>query len=586
MKRTHTCNELTSKDIGNKVCLQGWVHSRRDHGGVIFLDLRDRQGLTQVVFEPGGKFFSDAEHLRREDCIEVHGMVRSRPKGMANPNLYTGDVEVDAKKLVIHNKAAVTPFEVDDRIVAHDDLRLTYRYLDLRRPVMQRNLLMRHTAAQAARKFLSSQGFIEIETPLLVRSTPEGARDYIVPSRMHPGMFYALPQSPQLYKQLLMVSGCDRYFQLARALRDEDLRADRQPEHTQIDLEMSFPEMEDLFSIGEGVISAIYKECIKVELKKPFPRLSYQEAVEKYGTDKPDMRYDLFLHDVTALAQTSDFNVFKDVIAHGGVVKCLCVPRDLGRNDLDASISFCQQNGAKGMAWARVTEQGMESTIAKFFSLLLQKEIIQKTGAKKGNTLLFIADKVKLTNAVLDKLRQKLAQDLGLLKGKENTFSFCWVSNFPLFEWNDEEDRWDAAHHPFCMPYEEDLKYLETDPGKVRCTQYDLVLNGIELASGSIRIHTPEIQEKVMKVIGLTKRDLENKFGFLLRSFTYGAPPHGGMGIGFDRVVATMLGIHDIRDVIAFPKNKAAQCPMDGSPSPVDVKQLKELHVKLDVVKK
>lgn len=586
MKRTHTCNELTIQDVGKKACIQGWVHSRRDHGGVIFLDVRDRYGLTQIVFEPGCKPFSEAEHLRREDCIEVHGKVRPRPKGMANPNLCTGEVEVEASEMTLHNKSAVAPFEVEDRVVASDDLRLKFRYLDLRRPLMQRNLLIRHKAAQAARKFLSSQNFLEIETPLLVRSTPEGARDYIVPSRVNPGTFYALPQSPQLYKQLLMVSGCDRYFQLPRCLRDEDLRADRQPEHTQIDLEMSFPELDDLFAVGEGVISAIYKECINVELKKPFRRITHTEAMEKYGTDKPDLRYELFLHDVTSLTKKSDFKVFKDVIEKGGVVKCLCAPKDISRNELDGYITFCQQNGAKGMAWARVTDGGMESTISKFFSPALQKEIIQKTGAKKTNTLLFIADTFKVTHAVLDKLRQKLARDLGLLKGKENEFKFCWVMDFPLFEWNEESDKWEPAHHPFCMPYESDLQYLETDPGKVHCTQYDLVLNGIELASGSIRIHKPELQERVMKVIGLTKKDLENKFGFLLESFNYGAPPHGGMGIGFDRVVASMLNLIDIREVIAFPKNKAAQCPMDGSPSDVDTKQLKELHIKLDVVKK
>ena len=505
---------------------------------------------------------------------------------MANPNLYTGEVEVEAGEMTLHNKAGVAPFEVEDRITASDDLRLKFRYLDLRRPLMQRNLMTRHKAAQAARKFLSSQNFIEVETPLLVRSTPEGARDYIVPSRVNPCTFYALPQSPQLYKQLLMVSGCDRYFQIARCLRDEDLRADRQPEHSQIDLEMSFPELEDLFAVGEGVVSAIYKECINVELKKPFRRITHREAMERYGTDKPDLRYELFLHDVTDLTKKSDFKVFKDVIEKGGMVKCVAAPKDISRNELDTYISFCQQNGAKGMAWARVTDGGMESTIAKFFSPALQKEIIQKTGAKKGHTIMFIADTQKTTHAVLDKLRQKLAHDLGLLKGKENNFQFCWVMDFPLFEWNEDEEKWEPAHHPFCMPYEEDLKYLETDPGKVHCTQYDLVLNGIELASGSIRIHKPELQERVMKVIGLTKKDLENKFGFLLESFTYGAPPHGGMGIGFDRVVASMLGIADIREVIAFPKNKAAQCPMDGSPSDVDQKQLKELHIKLDMVKK
>ena len=587
MKRTHTCEQLTKDDVGKNVCIQGWVNTRRDHGGVIFVDLRDRYGLTQAVFEPGSKGFTDAEHLRREDCIEVHGKVRPRPEGMANPKMYTGDVEVEVADLVIHNKADVSPIDVDvdDRNLASDETRLKYRFLDLRRPTMQRNITIRHKAAQAARRFLTSQNFLEIETPVLVRSTPEGARDYVVPSRVNPGNFYALPQSPQLYKQILMVSGFDRYFQLARCLRDEDLRADRQPEHTQIDLEMSFPDLDDLYTIGEGVMKAIFKDCAGVDLPTPFPRLKFKETVEKYGTDKPDLRYELFLTNVSDIVKKSDFKVFTDVIANGGVVKCLAPEKDFSRNELDDYISFCQQNGVKGMAWARITETGMESSIAKFLSPAVQKELIDATGAKPGSTLMFIADRIKTTHAVLDKLRQKLAQDLGLLEGKEKEFNFCWVTDFPLYEWNEDEDRWDPAHHLFCMPAEDDIKHLEDNPGNVHCTQYDLVLNGVELASGSIRIHKPEIQERVMKVIGLTKKDLEEKFGFLLNTFKFGAPPHGGMGIGFDRVVALLLGLHDIREVIAFPKNKAAQCPMDGSPNPIDTKQLKELNIKLDIVK-
>jgi len=583
MKRTHTCGELGKKDDKKAVCLQGWVNSRRDHGGVIFVDLRDRYGLTQVVFNPSCKGFEQAEHLRREDCIEAHGKVRPRPKDMANPNMKTGEIEVNVDQLVILNKAEIPPLEVDDRIVASDDVRLKYRYLDLRRPVMQHHLAMRHKAAQAAREFLSSQDFLEIETPFLIKSTPEGARDYIVPSRVNPGKFYALPQSPQLYKQILMCSGMDRYFQLARCLRDEDLRADRQPEHTQIDLEMSFVEPNDVHTVVEGLMKAIWQKCLAYDLKTPFPKIPHKEAVEKYGTDKPDIRYELFLHDISTIVKEADFGVFKEVVAKGNVVKCIACPSDLPRKEIDRYIEFCQKLGAKGMAWMRYKDKKLESNIAKFFSPAIQEKLIAAVQPKDGSILMFIADTEKLTNQVLDKLRQELAKQLKLFDPKE--FRFCWITDFPLFEWNEEEEKWDPAHHPFCMPKAEDMKYLETDPGKVYCTQYDMVMNGWELGSGSVRIHDAEIQERVMKVIGLSKKELEAKFGFLLEAFKYGAPPHGGIGIGFDRTVTLLLGLSDIREVIAFPKNKAAECPMDGSPGDVPEKSLKELHIKIDVGK-
>ncbi len=583
MKRTHTCGVLTAKEIGKEVCLQGWVNSRRDHGGVIFVDLRDKYGLTQVVFNPGIKNFPIAEHLRREDVIEVHGNVRARPKNMENQKLKTGMIEVEVKLFEMLNKAETPPLEVDDNIVADDELRLKYRYIDLRRPVMQSLLQSRFEAAMAVRTTLQNLDFIEVETPMLVKPTPEGARDYIVPSRVHPGKFYALPQSPQLYKQILMVAGVDKYFQLARCLRDEDLRADRQPEHTQIDIEMSFVEREDVFEVVEKVIAAVWKTK-DIAIKMPFQKIKHAEVVAKYGTDKPDLRYDLFLSDVTAIAQKSDFTVFKSVITQGGIVKCIAAPKDLARNEIDDLIAFCQQYGAKGMAWMRVTEKGLESNIAKFFSDAVQKELLKTTGAKPGSILMFIADKPHITNQVLDKLRQELAKRLNLIK--HNEFKFCWITDFPFFEWNEEEEKWDAAHNPFSMIRAEDLPYLEKDPARVLCYQYDLVLNGWELGSGSIRINKPELQERVLRMLGLSAEQVQKKFGFMLEAYKYGAPIHGGIGIGFDRVVALLNGIYDIREVIAFPKNKAAECPMDGSPSEVDEKQLKELHLKMDVGKK
>ena len=431
---------------------------------------------------------------------------------------------------------------------------------------------------------MSDQNFIEVETPILVKSTPEGARDYVVPSRVNPGKFYALPQSPQLYKEILMVSGIDRYFQLAKCLRDEDLRADRQPEHTQIDIEMSFVEIEDIHKIVEGLIKSIFKEAMNIDIHTPFPKIPHKDSVDKYGCDKPDIRYELFLHDVSDIAKQSDFGVFKDVIANGGIVKCIVCPEDITRNEIDKYIKFCQDLGAKGMAWMKVTNDGLESNIVKFFSGDLQKKLVEKTCAKPGNIIMFIADKPRISNQILDKLRQDLAKKLNLYNPKE--FKFCWIIDFPLFEWNEEEEKWDAAHNPFCKPKEEDMQYLESDPGRVYCNQYDLVLNGWELASGSIRINRPEIQERVMKILGHTKEQLEKKFGFLLEAFRYGAPPHGGIGIGFDRTVALMLGLSDIREVVAFPKNKSAECPMDGCPSEVDDKQMKELSLKCEIVKK
>ncbi len=583
MKRTHTCGELTAKEKGKEVCLQGWVHTHRNHGGLIFINMRDRYGITQAVVNPDSTIFKDAEKLHKEDCVEIYGKVISRPDNMKNPDMKTGEIEIEVNKIAVLCKTDVLPTEVEDEVLATEDTRMKYRYLDLRRPIVQKNIIMRHNAAQAARKFLSSQGFLEIETPMLVRSTPEGARDYIVPSRVNPGRFYALPQSPQLYKQLLMVAGFDRYFQLPRCLRDEDLRADRQPTHTQIDLEMSFPELDDLFAVGEGVMKNIFKECLDYDVDSPFPRIGFQESMDKYGTDKPDIRYELFLNNVSDIVKNSEFKVFKDIVAEGGSVKCINPPAEFTRKDIDKYEKMVKSLGAKGLAWAKVADGKLDGGISKFLSEEEQKNLIKTTGAKDKSTIFFMAGKMKLVNQYLDKLRQDVAKDLKLYNPKD--FKFCWITEFPLFEWNEDENKWDAMHHLFCMPKEEDLKHLEDDPGKVYCTQYDFVLNGVELASGSIRINNPEIQERVMKVIGMDKKEAEKKFGFLLKAFSYGAPPHGGMGIGFDRVVALMCGTTDIREVIAFPKNKNAESLMDESPNEATSEQLKELHIKKDLKK-
>lgn len=580
MKRTHNCGELKGTDKGKDVELSGWVHSRRDHGGVIFIDLRDRYGLTQIVFNPDCKFFDEADKLRREDCVHINGKVRSRKEGMVNPNLDTGEIEIIVSELEILNKSEVPPLEVDDRKEANEEMRLKYRYIDLRRPIMSKRLFLRHKAAQSVRNFLNNNAFMEIETPLLIRATPEGARDYVVPSRTNPGKFFSLPQSPQLYKQILMVSGMDRYYQIARCLRDEDLRKDRQPEFTQIDMEMSFVEEEDVINLTENLIKKVWKDTIDADIKTPFLRMSYEDAMNKYGSDKPDLRFDLELIDVTDIVKKSDFSVFKDAEC----VKCLNPEKEFSRKEFDQYIDLCTKNGAKGMAWMKVTEKGLESSIVKFFSKETQDELVKATGSKKGSSLMFIADKKKKTNEILGELRLKLGEDLGLIKKGE--FKFCWVNDFPLFEFDEDLNRWMPMHHIFSMPKEDKIKLLDSEPGKVTGYLYDIVLNGTELGGGSIRIHRKDIQEQVLKVIGMDYKQAEERFGFLLESFKYGAPPHGGLALGFDRMCALLNGINDIREVMAFPKNKNAECPMDGCPSEVDKDQLKELSIKLDIVKK
>ena len=582
LKRTNTCGKLTKKSIKKKVVLSGWVSSSRDHGGIIFIDLRDRYGLTQVVFDPehDKKTHKEAERLRREDVISVQGKVRARGKGLENPKLKTGEIEVLVDELEVLSKAETPPLEIDDRIEANEDLRLKYRYLDLRRPVMQKHLLMRNNAAQAAREYLNKNNFLEIETPILVRATQEGARDYIVPSRINPGKFYALPQSPQLYKQILMVSGCDRYYQMARCLRDEDLRQDRQPEHTQIDVEMSFVNAEDVIEMVEGLYKYMMKKVLNVDIKYEFPKISHKDAMDKYGCDKPDLRFGLELTDVTDIAKSSDFNVFNKAEK----VKCINPEDKFSRNEIDDLIDFAISIGSKGMAWMRVTEKGLESNIAKFFNKDTQKKLIEKTKAKKGTILFFIADNEKNTNEILSKIRVEVGKRLKLINEKE--FKFCWVVDFPLFEWDEDEKKWMPSHHIFTAPKKEHIQFLDKNPGRVYADLYDLVLNGLELGSGSIRETNPVTQEKMMKIIGLSHEEARKKFGFLMEAFKYGTPPHGGMGLGFDRIVALMCGYNDIREVIAFPKNKDAECPMDNSPSDVPEQQIKELNIKLDLVKK
>ena len=582
LKRTNTCGELTIKDIKKEASLNGWVSSTRDHGGIIFIDLRDRYGITQVVFDPEHKKKEHglAETLRREDVIAVKGKAMARGKGLENPKLKTGQMEVLVDEVEVLNKAITPPLEIDDRVEAGEDLRLKYRYLDLRRPKMQRHLQVRHNAAIAAREYLNKNNFLEIETPILVRATPEGARDYIVPSRVNPGRFYALPQSPQLYKQILMVSGCDRYYQLARCLRDEDLRQDRQPEHTQIDLEMSFVNAEDVIEMVEGLYKHMMKRVLNVDIKYKFPRISHKESMERYGTDKPDLRFGLELIDVTDVVKKSDFQVFNKAEK----IKCVNPEDKFSRNEIDSLIDYALSVGSKGMAWMRVTDKGLESNIVKFFNKEVQKKLVQKTKAKKGSILFFIADNQKNVNEILSKIRIEIGKRLNLINDKD--FKFCWVVDFPLFEWDEDENAWKPSHHIFTAPKNEHIEFLDKDPGKVRADLYDLVVNGIELGSGSIREINPATQEKLMKVIGLTHEQTQKKFGFLMESFKYGTPPHGGIGLGFDRIVAVMCGYNDIREVIAFPKNKDAECPMDGSPSGVDEKQLKELNIKMDLVKK
>ena len=586
MKRTHMCNDLSLKDVLEKVTVMGWVHKRRDLGGVIFIDLRDRSGILQIVFhmDDDEEIFRKAETLRNEYVIAVRGIVVKRDPETINPKIDTGEIEVKVNELRILSVAETPPIYIEENTDANELLRLKYRYLDLRRPDMQKNIILRHKIAKLARDYYDSNGFIEIETPMLTRSTPEGARDYLVPSRLHPGKFFALPQSPQLFKQILMISGFDKYYQLARCFRDEDLRADRQPEFTQIDVEMSFVDVDDVISINEGFVKKAFKEILGIEFSEPFVRLSYQEAMDRFGSDKPDMRFGLELIDLSDIVKNSGFRVFSDPIKNGGSVRAINAKgcgEKFSRREIDSLEDFAKENRAKGMAWIVVEENEIKSAISKYLGEEEMKAILNRVNAAPGDLICFAADKNEIVWNVLGQLRLEIARKLDLIK--KNEYKFLWVTKFPLLEYSEEEGRWVAKHHPFTSPMDEDVKYMETDPGRVRAKAYDLVLNGVELGGGSIRIHTQDLQSKMFKLLGFSNEQASERFGFLLEAFKYGTPPHGGMAFGFDRLVMLMAGRNTIRDVIAFPKIQNSSCPLTNAPDKVDDKQLKELHIKITV---
>lgn len=582
--RTHTCGKLNESNIDEKVVLNGWVDTRRDLGGVIFIDLRDRYGITQIVFEPHYNFESHnhAKELRSEFVISIEGKVRHRPDGTENSQLPAGYIEVMADKLIILNHAKTPPFPIKDGNETNEDLRLRYRYLDLRRPSVQKNLLLRHQMYQITRKYFDSHNFVEVETPVLMKSTPEGARDYLVPSRVHKGKFYALPQSPQQYKQLLMVSGLDRYFQIVKCFRDEDLRADRQPEFTQIDVEMSFIDQEDIFEIVEGLMKQFFREVKNYELQIPVPRLTFAEAMERYGSDKPDLRFDLPMVTLNDVLADSSFRVYQDSIQKGGIVTSMLVPGcgEYTRNQLDVITDFVKKQGAAGLVWIRVKEDGLDSPTVKFLSEDEQKNMTEKLNAKPGDLILIITGPKHKALSVMGLLRLEMARRLDLIK-PDSAPALLWVTDFPLFEWDQDTQRFYAMHHPFTSPRLEDIELMKTDPGSVKARAYDLVLNGNEIAGGSIRIHNSDLQSLMFKVLGITDEEAEYKFGFLINAFRYGAPPHGGIAFGFDRMAMIFAGESSIREVIAFPKTASAVSLMDDSPSTVSEEQLKELHIKI-----
>jgi aspartyl-tRNA synthetase len=585
LKRSHSCNDLAADNVGEVVTLMGWVLRRRDHGGVIFIDLRDRWGITQVVFNPEihAEVHAKAHQLRNEWVIAVQGRVERRPPDMENPNLKTGAIEVLVDTFRILNSSLTPPFPLDEEVEVSENLRLKYRYIDLRRPSMAANLMMRHSAVQSVRTYLDQNNFLEIETPVLTRSTPEGARDYLVPSRVNAGKFYALPQSPQLFKQLLMISGMDRYYQIVRCFRDEDLRADRQPEFTQIDMELSFVGEEDIYEIIEGMMLKLFKDVLDIELSAPFARMNYEEAMARFGTDRPDTRFALELVDLTEVIRDCGFNVFQTVVKKGGLVKSINAKGcgDFSRKDLDDLTEYVSQFGAKGLAWVKVKAEGeWQSPITKFFTDAEREAISNELGAQENDVLFFVADTGSIVNQALSELRLEMGRRLGLINN--GTYNFVWVVDFPLLEYDHDEKRHVAVHHPFTAPKEEDVELLERDPGQVRSKAYDLVLNGIEIGGGSIRIHLKELQDVIFKALGISKEEAGDKFGFLLQALELGAPPHGGIAFGLDRLLMILAGRDSIRDVIAFPKTQKATCPLTEAPASVARKQLTELYLRPD----
>ena len=583
-RRTHTCGELRESNIGQNVVLNGWVDRRRDLGGVIFIEIRDRHGITQIVFEPtfNEQAHNAAKDLRSEFVISVEGVVRKRPADTDNPDLATGHIDVMVNNLVILNQAETPPFAIKDDIETHEDLRLKYRYLDLRRPKLQKSLILRHQMAQITRQYFDENGFIEVETPVLMKSTPEGARDFLVPSRVHKGKFYALPQSPQQYKQLLMVAGMDRYFQIVKCFRDEDLRADRQLEFTQIDVEMSFIDQEDIFTIVEGLMQRFFKHVWNRELQIPLPRLSFDEAMEKYGSDKPDLRFDLRMKTLNDVFAKTEFKVFKDAADSGGVITGLLAPScgEYTRNQLDVLTDFVKGHGAKGLIWIRVKENELDSPTMKFFTDEEKKNLTKALNAKAGDLIFILSGSKLKTLNTMGALRLEMAKRLNLIQESSEP-KLLWVTDFPLFEWDEETSRFYAMHHPFTSPRLEDVPMMTADPGKVKARAYDLVLNGNEIAGGSIRIHNSELQSKMFTVLGISEEEAQQKFGFLMNAFKFGAPPHGGIAFGFDRLAMIFAAENSIRDVIAFPKTASAISLMDDSPSNVDEHQLKELHIRI-----
>ena len=601
-KRTHTCGELTAGQNGSQVILNGWVHRRRDHGGLIFIDIRDRYGVTQLVFRPeklSEEMMKEAGKLGYEFVISASGVVGKRPDDMINPDMPTGEIEVEVNQLVILNPSLTPPFEIEDEVKALEDLRLTYRYLDLRRNPLQKNMAIRHRFVKAIRDFLDGQDFYEIETPMLMKSTPEGARDYVVPSRVHPGKFYALPQSPQLFKQILMCSGFDRYFQIARCLRDEELRSDRQPEHTQIDMEMSFVTQSDVFDLAERMMAYAFKQTSDINLTPPFPIFEYDDVMDKYGSDKPDLRNPLVIVDISETVKNSGFKVFSGTVQARGKVKGIKLPQGAGlsRKQISDLETLVKKHGAKGLATIAVTDEGIKSPIAKFLSEDEIQGIINAAGIEPGDIFMMVADNPHTTANCLGELRKQLGRQFDLID--KSRWEFLWVTRFPLFEYNQDADRFDAMHNIVTSPVEQDIPLLDegfntdkikSDPNhpwaRIYANQYDLVLNGMEIASGGIRNHRRDLQQKILNVLGMSDERAENAFGFLLRALELGAPPHGGIAPGVDRIVALLCGTESIRDVIAFPKSTTAQSLMDGSPSPIDETQLQELKLKIDLGKK